>query len=68
MDDSEYYSIMRKQYSHLPAIFNRKKTKQKDEEKFRSWSVNLGHDDAEMLDEKNDQTKDKAEKILDEEK
>ena len=61
MDDSEYYSMMRKQYSHLPQNLRNKKKKEKDdEEEFRSWSVNLGHDDAEMLDEKHNQIKDKS--------
>ena len=61
MDDLEYYSKMRKQYSHIPETFSKKQKNKKDEEEtFRSWSVNLGHDDAEMLDEKSNQMNDKA--------
>lgn len=61
MDDAEYYSMMRKHYSHIPERFGNKKPKPKSDSKaLKNWKTRQGKDDEEMLDEKNSRLKDKS--------
>lgn len=61
MDDAEYYSMMRKHYSHIPERFGNKKPKPKsDANALNNWKTRQGKDDEEMLDEKNSRLKDKS--------
>lgn len=46
MDDSEYYKMMRDQYSHRFAIKKNKSSK------YAEWNVHQGREDAQMLQEK----------------
>lgn len=66
MDDSEYYAMMRRQYSNPIKI---KKTKQQDKNRtvigqqktagtFSQWAKNYGHEDAEMFLERNQENSD----------
>ncbi|MCI7440030.1 MAG: hypothetical protein SOZ72_07525 [Treponema sp.] len=63
MDDSEYYSIMRRQYSHPISVKKKKipEPKARDQQKlgntpgsFSEWTRKYGHEDAEMFSERND--------------
>lgn len=60
MDDSEYYSMMRRQYSHSEVKVPKKAgsvqtsaQEQKTPGTFGQWSKNYGHEDAEMFMERN---------------
>ena len=60
MDDSEYYAMMRRQYSHTSDFKNSKPAKKPEPEKqgqtpgtFTEWSQKYGHEDAEMFYERN---------------
>ncbi|MBQ5471529.1 MAG: hypothetical protein IIT58_05945 [Treponema sp.] len=46
MEDSEYYQMMRNQYSHII------KTKTNKNFKFTEWNAHQGREDAQMLQEK----------------
>lgn len=63
MDDSEYYSMMRRQYSHPISVSKKKnpEPKVKDRQKlgntpgsFSEWTRKYGHEDAEMFSERNE--------------
>lgn len=63
MDDAEYYSMMRKHYSHIPERFGNKKPGAENADKsgiLKNWKTRQGKDDGEMLDEKNSRLKDKS--------
>ncbi len=64
MDDSEYYSMMRRQYSHSEVKVPVKSTTaqqtgetQKTPGTFSQWSKEYGHEDAEMFLERNSDLK-----------
>ncbi|MCQ2242063.1 hypothetical protein [Treponema sp.] len=57
MDDSEYYAMMRRQYSNPIKIQKSTQKKETDQNKtpgtFSSWEKKYGHEDAEMFLERN---------------
>lgn len=61
MDDSEYYAMMRRQYSHSAGGFAAKvPVKRKNSSatlktpgSFSQWEKKYGHEDAEMFEERN---------------
>lgn len=65
MDDSEYYAMMRRQYSHTAGIKIKKPVSQKSAESagqntpgtFNELSKKYGHEDAEMFYERNNEIK-----------
>lgn len=61
MDDSEYYSMMRRQYSHPISVKKKPEKKVQEQQKpgntpgsFSEWTRKYGHEDAEMFSERND--------------
>lgn len=66
MDDSEYYAMMRRQYSHSAGGFQAKVPVKKKEASaalktpgtFSQWAMKYGHEDAEMFEERNEERED----------
>lgn len=55
MDDTEYYAMMRRQYSNPVGLNSKKKqtASSKTPGTFSEWTVKHGHEDAEMFEERN---------------
>ena len=47
MDDNEYYAKLREQYQHHAAVKSKSK-----KQRYAEWSDKHGHEDAEMLNER----------------
>lgn len=61
MDDTEYYAMMRRQYSHTAGLTGKSLTREKKSHPaasetagtFSEWKIKHGHEDAEMFEERN---------------
>ncbi len=62
MDDTEYYAMMRRQYSHTAGLTGKRGAEKKENSStaasktagtFSEWKIKHGHEDAEMFEERN---------------